>query len=83
MMDHLDKKGRTLVVLALYWCLHMIMQRVLDMQVLASNGEWESALIFSICFETMNMSNRSVWAFERNVGFTDRLLLGSFTTRYL
>ena len=27
------------------------------------------------------MSDRSVWAFERNVGFTDRLLLGSFTEK--
>ena len=27
------------------------------------------------------MSGCSVWAFERNVGFTDRLLLGSFTKK--
>jgi hypothetical protein len=27
------------------------------------------------------MSDRSAWAFERNVGFTDRLLLGSFTEK--
>ena len=27
------------------------------------------------------MSDRSVWAFERNVRFTDRLLLGSFTEK--
>jgi hypothetical protein len=53
--------------------LHMIMQHVLDMQALALNGEWENALILSICFENMKMSNRNVWAFERNVGFTNRL----------
>ena len=57
----------------------MIVQRVFDMQVLALNGELESALIFNICFETMNTSNRSVWAFERNVGFIDKLLWGPFT----
>ena len=27
------------------------------------------------------MSDRSVWAFGKNVGFTDRLLLGSFTEK--
>ena len=59
----------------------MIVQHMLDMQALALNGEWENALILSICFESMKMSDRSVWAFERNVGFTDRLLLGSFTEK--
>ena len=67
-----------LVALVLYGCLHMIVQHVLDMQALAFTGEWGNALILSICFEGMKMSDRSVWAFERNVGFTDRLLLGSF-----
>ena len=81
MMDHIERRGRILVALALYWCLHMIVQHVLDMQALALNGEWENALILSICFEGMKMSDRSVWAFERNVGFTDRLLLGSFTEK--
>jgi hypothetical protein len=32
MMNHIDKRGRSIVALALYWCLHMIMQHVLDMQ---------------------------------------------------
>ena len=31
-------------------------------------------MIFSIYFESMNMSDYRVWVFERNVGFTDRLL---------
>ena len=57
----------------------MIVQYVLDMQALAFNGEWENALIFNICFEYMKMNNRSVWAFEINVGFIDKLLLGFFT----
>jgi hypothetical protein len=81
MMDHIERRGRILVALALYWCLHMIVQHVLDMQALALNGEWENALILSICFEGMKMSNHSVWVFERNVGFTDRLLLGFFTEK--
>ena len=51
------------------------------MQALALNGNWENALIFGIGFESMNMSNRSVWAFERNVGFTNRLLLGPLTRK--
>ena len=80
-MDHLERRGMILVALALYWCLHMIVQHVLDMQALAPNGQWENALILSICFESVKMIDCSVWAFEKNVGFTDRLLLGSFTEK--
>ena len=53
MMDHLERRGSILVALALYWCLHMIVQHVLDMQALALNGGWEDAMIFSTCFESM------------------------------
>jgi hypothetical protein len=81
MMDHIERKGKILVALTLYWCLHMIVQHVLNMQAMTLNGEWENALILSICFEGMKMNYRSVWAFERNVGFTDRLLLGSLTEK--
>jgi len=35
MMDHLERRGRILVALAFYWCLHMILPHVLDMQALA------------------------------------------------
>ena len=73
-MDLTERRERILVALALYWYLHMIVQHVLDMQALALNGEWENALILNI--EGMKINDRSVWAFERNVGFTDRLLLG-------
>lgn len=62
----------------------MIMRHVLHMQALALDGEWENALLFRICLESMNMSHRSVWSFERNVGFTNRLLLlllGTFTKK--
>jgi len=53
-------------------------QHVLDMQALALKGEWENALILSICSKSMKMSDYSVWAFERNVGFTNKLLLSYF-----
>ena len=36
---------------------------------------------FSICIESMKMSDHSVWAFERNVGFIDRLLWGWVLSR--
>ena len=81
MMDHIERRGRILIALALHWCLHMIVQHVFDMQAFAFNEECENALILSICFEGMKMSDRNVWAFERNVGFIDRLLLGSFTKK--
>ena len=35
-------------------------------------------LFFSICFESMNISDCSVWTFERNIGVTNRLLLVFF-----
>ena len=41
------------------------------MQALSVNGEWGNSL--SICFKSIKMSDRSVWAFERNIEFTDRL----------
>ena len=31
MIDYLEKRGRILVTLALYWCLHMNVQHVLHM----------------------------------------------------
>ena len=73
MMDHLERRGRILVALTLHWCLHMIMQHVLDMQTLTLNEEWKIALILNICFKDVKMSDRCVWAFERSVGFTDWL----------
>ena len=48
------------------------------MQALALNGEWENALILSIFFKDMKMSDCSMWTFERNVGFTSISILGSF-----
>ena len=33
---------------------------------------------FSLCFESMNMSDRSVWAFEKNVGFHQYFIIGFF-----
>ena len=77
-MDQLERRGRILVALALYWDLYMIVQHVLDMQAFALNEEWENALTFSISFESMKMRIFCVWAVERNVGFIDRLLLDSF-----
>jgi hypothetical protein len=46
----------------------MIVQHVLDMQALALNGEWENALILSIHFQGMKMSDRNMWAYKRNIG---------------
>ena len=65
------ERRRILLALALYWCL-------CNMCLICKHWySMKSALIFSICFECMNISNCSVWAFERNVRFTNRWLLGS------
>ena len=56
---------------------------MLNIQALALNGEWENAFILNICFEDMKMSDHSVWAWREIVGFTNRLLLGSFTEKCL
>ena len=77
-MDPLERRGRILIALALYWCLHMIVQHVLDMQIWALNEEWGNAMILRNCFQSMKTSDCSVWTIERNVGFTYRLLLGFF-----
>ena len=45
-MDHIERRGRILVALALYWCLHMIVQHGLDIQALAFNKEWKKLLNF-------------------------------------
>ena len=76
MMDHRWQKRRDSCCIGLYWCLHMIVQHMLDMQALALNGGWKNAFIFSICFKSTKMSDHSVWAFGKNVGFTNILLLG-------
>ena len=55
----------------------MIVQQVFDMQALALNKEWENAIILSIFFESMKMSDYCAWTFERNVGFTNMLILSS------
>ena len=59
----LREEGGFLSYLALYWCLHLIVKLVLDMHALPLSGEWENATIFSISFESVNMSDCSVWAF--------------------
>jgi hypothetical protein len=48
------------------------------MQALELNGEWEDALVFRVCFESTKISDCSVWVFERNARFTNRLLLDFF-----
>ena len=42
----------------------------------------KNCLILNICFKGMKMSNRIVWTFERNVRFTNRLLLGYFMDKW-
>jgi hypothetical protein len=50
MVDHIKKRKRILVALALYWYLHMIMEHMLDMQALALNGEWIKCPYFEHLF---------------------------------
>ena len=53
-------------------------RHVLDKQALVDNGDWKNALILSICFESMKMSDCSMWEFKRTVRFTNTFWLGSF-----
>ena len=48
----------------------------LILQALAHNIQWKNAMVLSMCFESTKMSTWNVWAFERNMGFTNMLLLG-------
>ena len=70
-----------MVMMVLYWCLYMITQHVNNMQALILQGEWTNVAIFSICLQSLGFRERVVWSFERQSGFVDRYLLGSFTEK--
>ena len=67
-----------MVMMVLYWCFYMIMQHVMNMQALILRGEWTNVAIFSICFQSLGFRDHIVWSFERQSGFEDWNLLGSF-----
>jgi len=49
------------------------------MQAIILQGEWEKVVIFIMSIKSMGGGLRSIWSFARQGGFTDRLLLGSYT----
>jgi hypothetical protein len=59
----------------------MKVQHVVNMQSLILQGEWEKFAIFNILWESMGREEHSIWSHARQVGFTNRFLLGSFTER--
>jgi hypothetical protein len=69
------------VMMVLYWCFYMITRHVMNMQALILQGEWTNVAILSICFQSLGFRDRSIWSFERQCGFVDRFLLGSFTEK--
>jgi hypothetical protein len=69
------------VMMVLYWCFYMITQHVMNMQALILQGEWTNVAIFSICLQSLGFRDQTVWSFERQSGFVDRYLLGSFTEK--
>jgi hypothetical protein len=60
---------------------YMIMQHVMNMQALILQGEWTNVVIFSICLQSLGFRDRTIWNFERQFGFVDWYLLGSFTEK--
>ena len=48
----------------------------LILQALAHSEQWKNDMVLIICFESTKMSNWNVGVFERNMGFTNMLLLG-------
>ncbi len=70
-----------MVMMVLYWCFYMITRHVMNMQALILQGEWTNVAILSICFQSLGFRDRSIWSFERQCGFVDRFLLGSFTEK--
>jgi hypothetical protein len=48
------EKKRFIIVLTMYWWLHLVMQHVSNMQELALNEEWETIMILNICFDAMS-----------------------------
>jgi hypothetical protein len=76
-----ERKRDLVLALGLYMYLYMIVQHVVNMQSLILQGEWENFAIFSILWESMGREECSIWSHARQVGFTDRFLLGSFIER--
>ena len=68
-----------MLMLGFYMCLHMLVSHIVSMQALILQGEWEKLAIFSMFLESMGRGTRSIWSFVRQSGFTDRLLLDSYT----
>jgi hypothetical protein len=67
-----------MVMMVLYWCFYMITQHVMNMQALILQGEWTNVTIFSICLQSLGFRDCIVWSFERQSGFVDQYLLGSY-----
>lgn len=76
-----ERRKNLVLALGLYMSLYMVVQHVVNMQSLILQGEWEKFVIFSILFGSLERGERTIWSHVRQVGFTDRLLLGSFTEK--
>jgi hypothetical protein len=75
----MERRERALVVLAMYWCFYMLIQHVLSMQALILGFELQnSALVVTLC-GLWNRKERGVWSIDRQEGFCDRHLMGSYT----
>jgi hypothetical protein len=53
-------------------------EHMLNMQALVFDGGWENAIILSIYFDTMSWRDYNMCAYERQIGFTNKFLLGFF-----
>ena len=77
-LDHFERRRGVFIALALYWCFYLIVQHVLSVQALALTREWKNTMVFSICFESMKMSNCSMWTFERKRRVRWKFIFGLF-----
>ena len=76
-----ERRQKLVLMMVLYRCFYMITQHVMNMHALILQGEWTNVAIFSICLQSLGFRDRTICCFERQSGFVDRYLLGSFTKK--
>ena len=75
MMDHLERRGRIHVALALLLVFAYNFAACAWYANIGAQWRMGECLDFGICFKNKKMSDHSVCALKRDVGFTNRLFL--------
>ena len=67
------------MILAMYWCFYMLNQHVLSMEALILGFQFQNSASIVAFYELWSLQQRGVWSIEKNQGFFDMHLMGSYT----